>query len=124
MELVGRIRNLNLNQKISESFTKSELVLTTDGQYAQNILIEFGGQKSDLLDPYKIGEDVKVQININGRIWVNPQGEEKFFNSIQGWRIERLHTQGPAPATTPPVSTQNFSPQTNINEDEPDDLPF
>ena len=53
-------------------------------------LIEFGGQKSDLVDPYKVGQDVKVSINLGGREWTNPQGEVKYFNSIQGWRIEKL----------------------------------
>ena len=30
----------------------------------------------------------KVSINLRGREWVNPQGEAKYFNSLQGWRIE------------------------------------
>ena len=31
---------------------------------------------------------VKVSINLRGREWINPEGVAKYFNSIQGWRIE------------------------------------
>jgi len=51
------------------------------------ILIEFVQDKCDLLNKFKEGEDVTVSINLRGREWVNPQGETKYFNSIQGWRI-------------------------------------
>lgn len=116
MELTGKIKYLNLDQKVSENYTKSEVVVTTDEQYPQHILIEFGGQKSDLLDPYKVGETVKVSINLRGREWVNPQGETRYFNSIQGWRIEKMAAK--APVNIPPA------PDTNLNEDEPYDPPF
>ena len=71
-------------------FRKRELVVTTDEQYPQMIMIEFIQDKTDLLSNYKVGQDVKVSINLRGREWINPQGEAKYFNSIQGWRIEGL----------------------------------
>ena len=76
-------------QSVTSAFQKRELVVTTDEQYPQHILIEFTQDKCDLLDKYKIGKEVKVSINIRGREWTNPQGETKYFNSIQGWRIEK-----------------------------------
>jgi hypothetical protein len=90
MEVSGKIKYKSGDIQVSESFKKSELVVTTDEQYPQHILIEFHQDKCDLIAPYKIGESVKVSINLRGREWVNPQGEPKYFNSIQGWRIERL----------------------------------
>ena len=117
MEVTGKIKVLKLNQQVSATYTKSEVVVTTEEQYPQHILIEFGGGKSDLLDPYKVGEEVKVHINLRGREWVSPQGETKYFNSLQGWRIEKM--QG-APAI-PSAAEQNIPP---YNGDEADDLPF
>ena len=81
---------LNLNQQVSASYQKSEVVVETVEQYPQSILIEFGGQKSDLLDPYSVGDDVEVSINLRGREWQSPQGEIKYFNSIQGWKISKI----------------------------------
>ena len=74
--------------QVSASFKKRELVITTEEQYPQSILIEFAQDKCDLLNNLQIGQDVKVSINLRGREWVNPQGETKYFNSIQGWKID------------------------------------
>jgi len=123
MEIVGKIEYIGPDQTVSDKFKKRELVVATDEQYSSPILIEFHQDKTEYLDGYKNGESVKVSINIRGRKWVSPQGETKYFNTIQGWRIERLQVQGPAPAE-PQASTQQFTPATNTNEDEPDDLPF
>jgi translation initiation factor IF-3 len=124
MEVSGKIKVINPEQQVSASFRKRELVVTTEEQYPQHIMVEFTQDKCDLLNSYKAGEGVKVSINLRGREWVNPQGETKYFNSIQGWRIERLQAEAPA-AQMPPVPTaEAFEPATNFNEEEHDDLPF
>jgi len=84
MEVTGKIKAINAEQQVSASFKKRELVVTTEEQYPQHIMIEFTQDKCDLLNNYKVGEAVKVSINLRGREWVNPQGETKYFNSIQG----------------------------------------
>ena len=93
MELQGRIKTINAIQEVSASFKKRELVVTTEEQYPQHILIEFTQARVDDLNNYQVGEPVKVSINLRGREWVNPQGETKYFNSIQGWRIEKLGSE-------------------------------
>ncbi len=122
-EIVGKIEYVGPDQVVSDKFKKRELVVATDEQYSSPILIEFHQDKTEYLDGYKEGEPVKVSINIRGRKWVSPQGETKYFNTIQGWRIERLQVQGPAPVQ-PEANTQQLTPATNVNDDEPDDLPF
>lgn len=119
MEVIGKVKVINPEQQVSASFKKRELVVTTDEQYPQDILIEFTQDKCDLLNSYKIGEPVKVSINLRGREWINPQGETRYFNSIQGWRIER--TAEPVPPSQQYVNNQQPATQ---NNDEPDDLPF
>lgn len=123
MEVVGKVKVINPMQNVSASFQKRELVVTTDEQYPQHILVEFTQDKCDLLDRYKVGESVKVSINLRGREWVNPQGETKYFNSIQGWRIEKEDNSKQTPEKPIP-SAEAFAPAANLNEDEPDDLPF
>ena len=109
----------------SNGFRKREIVVTTDEQYPQHILIEFTQDKCDLLSSYKQGEAVKVSINLRGREWVNPQGETKFFNSIQGWRIEKVQAEAPSAPQMPPMpASEAFEPATNFKEEEHDDLPF
>lgn len=121
MEVIGRVKVINPEQQVSAAFKKRELVVTTEEQYPQHILVEFTQDKCDLLNNYGVGESVKVSINLRGREWVNPQGETRYFNSIQGWRIEKAGVEAPAAAApAAPV----FTPATNLNEEEADDLPF
>jgi len=129
MEVIGRIKVINEVQQVSASFKKRELVVTTDEQYPQHIIMEFTQDKTDLLSEYTIGEQVKVDINIRGREWVSPQGETKYFNSIQGWRIARVQAGAPAQPTyqTPqPVApaASPFEAAPNVAEQDHDDLPF
>ena len=123
MEVTGRIKVINPEQQVSASFKKRELVVTTDEQYPQSIMIEFTQDKTDLLSNYKVGEQVKVSINLGGREWVNPQGETKYFNSIKGWRIERLQSDAPAQSAPMPAA-EAFQPASSYKEEEHDDLPF
>lgn len=78
----------------SNGFKKREIVVKTDDQYPQEILIEFVQDKCSLIDKYQIGETIKVSYNLNGRSWTSPQGETKYFNTIQGWRIEGKDNTG------------------------------
>jgi translation initiation factor IF-3 len=124
MEVVGKVKNVGAEQQVSAAFKKRELVVTTEEQYPQHILIEFTQDKADLLNSYKTGDAVKVSINLRGREWVNPQGETRYFNSIQGWRIERAGTEGQAPVNQAPRTVAEPAEAFANNEDEPDDLPF
>jgi translation initiation factor IF-3 len=123
MEVSGKVKVINAEQQVSATFKKRELVVTTDEQYPQHIMIEFTQDKCDLLTNYAAGDAVKVSINLRGREWVNPQGETKYFNSIQGWRIEKLQAEAPA-AMVPMPAAEAFAPATDFKEEEHDDLPF
>ena len=112
MEVTGIIKVKGETQTFG-TFQKRELVVTTDEQYPQMIMIEFVQDKCDLLNPYNVGDNVKVSINIRGREWVNPEGVAKYFNSLQGWRIEKLVENSVPPPPNEP-----------LQEAEPDDLPF
>jgi len=126
MEVTGKVKVVNAAQQVSATFKKRELVVTTEEQYPQHIMIEFTQDKCDLLDSYRPGDAVKVSINLRGREWVNPQGETKYFNSIQGWRIEKMQAEAPAgaPQMPPMPASEAFEPATNFKEEEHDDLPF
>ncbi|GAA4066462.1 DUF3127 domain-containing protein [Flavobacterium cheonanense] len=126
MEVSGKVKVVSAEIQVSATFRKRELVVTTDEQYPQHIMIEFTQDKSDLLNNVAVGDAVKVSINLGGREWVNPQGETKYFNSIRGWRVEKLQTEAPAAAQQmPPMpAAEAFAPATDFKEEEHDDLPF
>ncbi len=125
MEVQGRIKMVGETQTFgSNGFRKREIVVTTEEQYPQHIMVEFVQDKTDLLNSYQVGQQVKISINLRGREWVNPQGETKYFNSIQGWRIEALQPEA-AGGNVPPVAPMDaFEPAGDLKEDDHDDLPF
>lgn len=125
MEIEGKVKLIGETQSFgTNGFRKRELVVTTDEQYPQHIMIEFVQDKCDLLNTYGVGQDVKVSINLRGREWTNPQGQVKYFNSIQGWRIENASQSAPAPGMPPVPPMEAFEPADNLNEEDHDDLPF
>lgn len=124
MEVEGKIKVIGETKEYGNNgFRKREVVITTEEQYPQFLNIEFIQDKTELIDKFNVGENVKIGINLRGREWVSPQGETKYFNSIQGWRIERLDQSQNQNTEIPPAD--QFEPVDDLNEEDPDDdLPF
>ena len=128
MEIQGKIKLIKEVQEISATFKKRELILTTDEQYPQTLSVEFIQDKTDLLNNFEVNQSVKVGINLRGREWENPETKElKYFNSIQGWRIDLLDSgTSVSNEDLPPLdSLSPFEPaDDNDDNQELDDLPF
>ena len=125
MEVQGSIKVIGEVQEISATFKKRELVVSTDEQYPQTLSIEFIQDKTDLLNKFEIGQNIKVGINLRGREWENPQTKEiKYFNSIQGWRIELLENSSSDDDLPPLDNLSPFEPASETNDEDLDDLPF
>ena len=125
MEVQGKIKMIDDTKTFGSSgFRKREVVVTTEEQYPQHILVEFVQDKCDLLDKFQVGQPVKIGVNLRGREWVNPQGETKYFNSIQGWRIENLAAENSSAGMPPIPPADQFEPAKNPNDEDFDDLPF
>ena len=124
MEVTGKIKWIDETKTYGNNgFRKREVVITTEEQYPQQILIEFIQDKCELLNTYQVSQNVKIGINLRGREWTNPEGETKYFNSIQGWRIDALENDSSTeiPPMPPPHSFEQAEGEANEVED---DLPF
>lgn len=131
MDLQGRIKLITGVQTFgANGFQKREIVITTEEQYPQHVVFEFTQDKCALLDNYRIGQLVRISFNVRGREWINPQGEAKYFNSLQGWRIENMEVaqnttmQVPPPPPPPTPAADAFEPTNNYGNNDFDDLPF
>lgn len=110
MNIRGQIKTIGETKVFgSNGFRKRDLVITTNEKYPQNILLEFIQDKTELLDRFKAGDEISVAINLRGREYTDPKGEVKYFNTIQGWKID---------SDVAEVTTADHSP------DREDDLPF
>ncbi|HFA9665317.1 TPA: DUF3127 domain-containing protein [Neisseria gonorrhoeae] len=89
MEIQGRIKTIFATETVGQNgFQKRDLVITTDGQYPQDIIIQFQQGNCAVLDRFQVGQIVKIHFNLQGRKWTSPQGEVKYFNTVVGWKIE------------------------------------
>lgn len=134
MEIIGTIKKINSAVQITPTFSKSEMVITTDEMYPQTILVEFAQSRAGLVDAFQVGQYVKVAINLRGREWQDPKtGEVRYFTSVGGWKID-LATPGQAAAvaapanpfatTATPAAAVAPAPAAPVMSDGDDDLPF
>jgi len=125
MDVTGKVKKVFDTQTFDSGFRKRELIVTTEEQYPQPIKIEFLQDNIELLNSLKEGDFVKVSINLRGREWTNKEGVTGYFNSIVGWRLEKMVAQDKTAATTelPPKPQVDMGNDNTVDE-EMDDLPF
>ena len=124
VEVSGKIKVLGDVKTYGDNgFRKREVVITTEEQYPQHLLIEFVQDRCELLDSFNVGDKVTISINLRGREWQNPEGEVKYFNSIHGWRIEK-ETSVNNDVIPPPDEAPGFEVKADEDKEVEDDLPF
>lgn len=125
MQLTGKIKQIYQTEQPSATFTKRDIVVTTEGTYPQHITIQFTQDKCNLLDQFQIGQEVTIYINLNGREYQDKQtGQLKYFNTIQGWKINAVGQpvqapQGYAQPVPQQPMQQQYQQQPNYAQPQP-----
>lgn len=120
----GKVKVVGSTVAISEKFSKREFVVVDDtNMYPQDIMFQLTQDKCNLIDSLVIGDEVEVSFNLNGREWVNPKGESKFFNTLDVWKISKIGSNAVKDA-----QGQGFEPKKSVmpiaQEIEGSELPF
>ena len=126
-KLTGTVKVIKDTVQVTEKFAKREFVINdASSMYPQDILFQSVQDKCSMLDGFTEGENVEVSFNLRGREWTSPQGEVKYFNTLDAWRIEKvgqgMPQGGPSDMNLDPVPASAPSASTEAAED--DDLPF
>ena len=122
-KFTGSIKMIDQTVAVSEKFSKREFVVTdTSSQYPQDVSFQVTQDKCTLLDSFMQGQMVEVSFNLRGREWTSPQGEVKYFNTLEAWRIESAPANGTAVTMTVPQATT--APVATATTEEDGDLPF
>lgn len=88
-DTVGKLHIAYETKQVSERFSKREFVVeVADGKYPQFVLFQLTGDRCAQLDEHRVGDAVRVTFNLRGREWRSPQGETKYFNSLDVWKLE------------------------------------
>lgn len=128
-QLTGKIKSLGNVEQKSEKFKVRKFVVTIDAesQYPQQIELQAANDKCDMLNQFTAGSDVTVSFNLRGREWTSPQGEVKYFTTLDAWRVEAAAAAGQAPQQGA-APQQNMIPENQnpvqFNNTGEDNLPF
>ena len=114
MNIKGKLIEIFDTVQITDTFKKREFIIedTKNPEYPEFIKVELIQDKVGLLDNLSIGDQINVLINIKGRKWEDKEGNIKYFNSIQGWKIENDNDED---------NQEIKKPENDLSDD---DLPF
>ena len=119
-KVIGTVVCVMETQQITEKFAKREFVIEPVGEmYPQRVIFQTVNDKTAILDAIGVGEQIEVSFNLRGREWTSPQGEVKYFNTLDAWRVEVLGNTD----YQPPQSSAPEIPKATEEADD-DDLPF
>ncbi|KAA6350814.1 hypothetical protein EZS27_001802 [termite gut metagenome] len=127
MELTGKIiAILQPRGGVSKSgneWKTQEYVIETSEQYPKKMCFEvFGTEKIQQFNIQQ-GEELTVSFDIDARQW-----QDRWFNSIRAWKVERATTTNASPTTSTPLYTPASTIATSApeltQENANDDLPF
>ena len=90
IEVTGKLHTIFETKQMSERFSKREFVLelVDNPKYPQVVLFQLTGDRCTQLDGLNVGEQVRIEFSLRGREWKSPQGETKYFNSLDVWKVE------------------------------------
>ena len=124
MNIKGKILELKDTVQVTDTFKKREFIVeyAENPQYPEFVKFELVQDKCDLIDNLSVGQEIEVHFNLRGRKWTDPQGEVKYFNSLQAWRIDPV-SSNVAPEGGDPGNTEEPA-WLSADENTDDDLPF
>ena len=76
MEITGKLLECMDTVQVSERFRKREFVLeyADNPEYPEYIKFELAQDRCELLDSFQPGQKVRVDFDLKGRRWTDPQG--------------------------------------------------
>ena len=140
MEIKGKLVEKFPTQEVTDTFKKQEFVIefVENPQYSYSEFLKFEmiQDKCGQIDSHEIGSELIVSFNLKGRKWNDPQGETKYFNTLQAWRLQAGTPAASSPSSPSSPSSTSSAPATggmdqqkeptwnNDGEGDAEDLPF
>jgi hypothetical protein len=122
-ELAGKIIVKEDTVNISDKFKKREFVIDVPNERNPewNDMVKFQTTQDrvDLIEPFNIGDELKVAFNIRGKKWER-DGRVNYFTNLEAWRIDKVDAGGVSDPSAAPMPDQ---PEMLPPEGE-DDFPF
>ncbi len=119
-EIEGKLHRKYDTENKTATFQAREFVLETNSNnYMQYVKFQLTQDRCGLIDPYSVGDRMKVHFDLRGREW-----NDKYFTNLNAWKIEK---SGEDVVIVPPPSDDAFPDATTepvFDDGGDDDLPF
>jgi hypothetical protein len=89
-QVTGIIQQIGKAEQKTDNFTVRSVIVKTenDPRYPQYVKLDFTNSKCSLLDQFNVGDKVKIDFNLQGKLDRNDNS--KCYNQLQGWKIEKV----------------------------------
>ncbi len=126
MSIQGKLYKKLETKEITATFKKREFVVeyASNPMYPQFVTFQLIQDKVELIEPFQEGQSINVEFDLRGREWTSPQGEIKYFNSLDAWRLSPVQQETPDTGATPPPPPPPPTGAIDASGLEEDDLPF
>ena len=97
MEFTGQITFIGEKEEVGENKLQKQSINLeeVDKQHPNTLQVNFWGDKIMLLWSYKMGDVVKVSLNL--KLTESKKDKGRFFNNINGWKIEKVEKKEDLP---------------------------
>lgn len=114
LELSGKLLHIGQRQQVTEKFAKRIFTIETKtGNYPEFVALQFVQDRTDLIDPFKEGDEVRVHFNAKSREY-----NGNYYTELTAWGIALAASNTPQAAPT-----ANSTPMP-LPDGAQDDLPF
>ena len=88
----GTLRAILDTEQINDAFRKREFAVEIeDGKFPQTIKFQTVQDKTELLDDYEVGQQVRVHFDLRGREFTRKRdGAVDWWVNLDCWRLEAL----------------------------------
>jgi hypothetical protein len=89
MQIDGNIVVIEEEVQVKEYRRRKFVIEHSDCGNIQYLSFELIQSHCNILDSFNLGDEVIIDFNLNGRKWIDKEGEEKYWNTLQAWKITK-----------------------------------
>lgn len=134
LQVKGKLVSICDAVQVSEKFKKREFVVEMTEVINGNPYVNYGKfqlvqAKCDVIDRYRIGDEVNVHFNIKGTSYQDKKdGQTKYITNLDAWKVEPAGGQQSQQQQSPPANYAATSAPVYqappVSDNVGDDLPF
>lgn len=93
MDIIGKLyRKGEIQSRGNNGFQFREFIILVENaqnpQWNNYVPFQVSGNSLNIIDNYNLGDELQVTFDIRGRMWTNPQNEERCIMNLQAWRVQ------------------------------------